>query len=86
MVVLALNPGSDWGRARLRELGPSWSSEERLVDLVAEVTGGKVELGHALLIERDRITLEASPERAALMVLASIMQTNKSVGRTSPDR
>ena len=72
MVLLSLNPVSQWGRDRLRQLPAPWGSLEGLVALVEAATGGTVGVDHALNLE-DPEVLRASTDLddAALLVITS---------------
>jgi SAM-dependent methyltransferase len=78
LVLHALNPVSDWGRTRLRQLPATWGTREELERMVADATGGPVETTFALDLEDDVLTEPAGFGDAALLVLTSVMKTNKS--------
>ena len=78
LVLHALNPLSDWGRVRLRQLGATWGTREELERMVADALGGPVETTYALNLEDDVLTEPTGFGDAALLVLVSDMKTNKS--------
>ena len=79
LVLLALNPESTWGRARMRQLGATWGSRADLERLVASHTGGPVETTFALDLEEEgRLREPTGFADAALLVLVSTKTTSKS--------
>ena len=67
-VALSLNPGSEWGRARLGSRVPQWSTAEGLGRALADALGGQYRSMHAMRVEGDRAWPEADPQEAVLLV------------------
>ncbi len=72
LVLLSLNPVSQWGRDRLRELPAPWGSLEGLVAMVEAATEGTVNVDHALNLEDPHVLRPSTGlDDAALIVLTS---------------
>jgi SAM-dependent methyltransferase len=72
LVLLSLNPVSQWGQDRLRQLPAPWGSLEGLVAMVEAATEGPVSVDHALDLEDPNVMRPSTGlDDAALLVLES---------------
>ena len=72
LLLLSLNPVSQWGQDRLRQLPAPWGSLEGLVAMVEAATDGTVTVDHMLNLEEEGVlTASTGLDDAALIVLAS---------------
>ena len=67
-VALALNPRSEWGRARLGARSPPWDTAEGLGRALGDALGGPFTSMHALRVDGDHAWPDADPEEAVLLV------------------
>lgn len=79
LVLLTLNPVSQWGRDRLRQLPAPWSSLEGLVAMVEAATEGTVTVDHALNLEDPNVLSPSTGlDDASLLILVSRKAIDKS--------
>jgi SAM-dependent methyltransferase len=79
LVLLSLNPVSQWGRDRLRQLPAPWGSLEGLVAMVEAATEGTVTVGHALNLEDPNVLRPSTGlDDASLLILVSRKAIDKS--------
>ena len=71
LLVLAVNPTSDWGKQRFKGMRPTWGDRDELVDIVSRATGGPTEVSYDLWIVGDELGPPGRPGDAALLVVRS---------------
>ena len=67
-IALAINPGSEWGRARLGPRATPWRTADALGRSLAGAMGGEYRSMHALRIEGEHAWPDADPREAVLLV------------------
>jgi len=71
LVLLALNPVSQWGRDRLRQLPATWGTLEDLVAMVEAAMGSPADVEPSLNLEGDVLREAVGMEDAALLVVTA---------------
>ncbi len=71
LVLLALNPGSRWGRDRLLQLPATWGTLEDLVAMVEEATGSPAGVEPFMNLEGEELREASGLVDAALLVVTS---------------